>query len=317
MKKSKKAMFFTLLTIAVLAIYIFFFTVHNYSRLSDKKEVTEKRIISINDFLNDVKRDLERGLYISGYRSLLAMNEYLINHNSFIDDVRSRLKEGIINGTINDTSANVLQGSTFSDWVQKINYQGDKLKVSINITLVDIDVYQKNPWFVTIGANVTFYVYDELRTAEFNTNELIEADVSIIGFEDPVYIIQGAGRLTNIINETPFEGNYTFFDGSKWNVSNLLAHTYEGYYSANSDAPSFLQRFEDDYTTSPYGIESLVDLSKFSSQGLTVYDNSIVDHNYFENISSTNYRVNMTPSWFVIDSSHRAKYMVIGLSYIE
>src|SRR3989344_909881 len=131
----KKAMFFTLLTIAILAIYIFFFTVHNYGRVSAKTEVTEKRVQGVDNFLSDVKRDLERGLYISGFRSLLAINEYIINKNQFIDDVELRVKEGILNGTINESNSVVLQGSTFSDWMQKMEFQGSKLKITMNITL--------------------------------------------------------------------------------------------------------------------------------------------------------------------------------------
>lgn len=315
--KSKKAMFFTLLTISVLAIYIFYFSTHNFGRESAKKEVVEKRILSIDDFLNDVKRDLSRGLYVSGYRSLLALNEHMITHNTFIDDVESRMKEGIINGTINSTTSNVLLGSTFPNWMQKISYQGDKIKVSIDMELLDVNVYQKDPWFVTVGANVSFFVYDELETASFNQVDYVESDISIIGFEDPLYIIHGAGRLTNLINKTPFENNFTFEEDNEWNISHLLDHTYKGYYSSNSDAPNFLQRFEEDFAPSENGIESLVNLAKFSSQGLRVYDNSIVDHDYFQNASTTNYRVNETPPWFKLSSDHRANYMVMGLSYLD
>jgi len=94
-----------------------------------------------------------------------------------------------------------------------------------------------------------------------------------------------------------------------------LNHTASGYYVADEDAPSFLMRFENDLESSPYGIESLVDLAKFEAQGIQTYQNSIVDYKYFANSTGTLYRINFTPSWFILDQGHLGTYNVTGVSY--
>ena len=314
--KSKKGFFFTLLTIFMLGIFIFYFTQHSFHRASAKKEVVEKRILSIDDFLQDVKRDLSRGLYISGYRAILATNEFLINHHAFIKNAETTIKEGVMNGTINETDTVLLDGSTFGDWVEKITFQGKKQNIFLNVSVNELSVYQEDPWLVTLAANVSLFVADELQTSVIRQNEVIAAKVSVLGFEDPLYIINGRGRLTNVINKTSFDNNYTYQVDGKWNVSNLLKHAYEGYYIDNADAPAFLQRFSNNMSPSLYGIESLVDLAEFTKQGLAVYDHALVDHYYFINASTVDYNINYTPSWFKIDEGHRDKYMVTGISYV-
>ena len=94
-------------------------------------------------------------------------------------------------------------------------------------------------------------------------------------------------------------------------------NTREGYYIANTDAPSYLQRFVDDYSGSTYGIESLVDVEHVDAQDLPVFEGSVVDYMYWHNVSTTNYRVNETPNWFRIDEDHRNMYMVESISYEE
>ncbi|MBS3142053.1 hypothetical protein J4464_01560 [Candidatus Woesearchaeota archaeon] len=312
---NRKAMFFTLLTIAILGIFIFAFSYQEYQRLSNRALTVEARVTSLNDFLSDVRRDIGRGLYISGFRSVLALSEYMINQGTYVDDVQSRFREAMINGTINGSTYTVLQGSTFKDWAQRIQFEGDKVRIDVNITLNTLDVVQDDPWNVLVRANVTMIVKDSAQTATFTTTEFVTAKVGIVGFEDPLYIVNGQGRLTNVINTSIFYGNFTQKINGTWYVSNLLNHTASGYYVADEDAPSFLMRFENDLESSPYGIESLVDLAKFEAQGIQTYENSIVDHKYFANSSGTLYRINFTPSWFVIDQAHLAQYNVTGVSY--
>ena len=140
--------------------------------------------------------------------------------------------------------------------------------------------------------------------------------ISIVEFEDPLYIVYSFGRTTNVINITKFEGNYSYKINETWNVSNLLAHSENSLYTANSDAPSFLMRFEDDLGSSPYGIESLVNLKKLSDYGLEIdYESSIVDYHYWDGDNNGDYRINFTPSWFKLDAGHLAKYNVTGISY--
>ena len=122
--------------------------------------------------------------------------------------------------------------------------------------------------------------------------------VSIVGFEDPLYVVNSKGRVTNAIMQT----NITQFVVNG-NVENLLKHMNKSYYIAHNDSPNFLMRLEGNLGNSSNGIESLVNLEKFQQQGLAIKDRSIVDYIYFGTKSTTNFRVNATPEWFKIDGT--------------
>jgi lipoprotein-anchoring transpeptidase ErfK/SrfK len=49
-------------------------------------------------------------------------------------------------------------------------------------------------------------------------------------------------------------------------------------------------------------------LQEFIDQGLTIKDRSAVDYIYFGNQTTTNYRINGTPSWFKLDDKHLSVY---------
>ncbi len=99
MEMNKKGMFFTLMTIAFLVVFIFVFIAPGYKRLGEKMVVTEMRIDSMNDFIKDLERDTERGLYISSYRALLALEASIIVSGDFLDDVESSFEATTVGRT--------------------------------------------------------------------------------------------------------------------------------------------------------------------------------------------------------------------------
>jgi len=79
-------------------------------------------------------------------------------------------------------------------------------------------------------------------------------------------------------------------------------------------------RFENNLSTSPQGIESIINLqelaSRFSPEEMTIYyDKCIIDYIYWSEENSPVNRINNTPSWYKIDNDHREKYNVTSISY--
>ena len=318
-KTNKKAMYFTLLTIAFLTIFIFIFVIHQYQRLSDDMLTIELRVDAMNDFIKNLNRDVERGLYISSYRALLSLEGYIISKGKFLNDTPNNFKEAVINGTLFGENLSLMKDDavTFPDWINNIKGQSRKLNINAEIITRNVSLYQKDPWFITIGVNYTLIVNDTTAIASWTRQEYTETEISIEGFEDPLYIVFGLGRVTNTINKTIFENNYTFNINGTWNVSNLLAHIDNSLYTANPNAPSFLARFQYNLSPSEYGIESMVNLEKLSEQSIDINDGaSIIDYHYFPDDGNGDYRINLTPSWVKIDDEHRAKYNVTAISYI-
>lgn len=309
-------MYFTLMTVAFLVIFVFVFAVPSYTRLSGKMMVTEMRIDSMNDFIKDLQRDTQRGLYISSYRALLTLQEYIIINGEFFNDTASRFMEALLNGTVNKMNSSLMSASTFPHWIKQVQEQALKLNIQANITINEVLLYQNDPWHVNVGANLTFFIKDVTDIASWNREEYIETSISIIDFEDPLYIVNSLGRITNSITQTMFEGNYTYKINDTWNVTNLLTHLENFYYTSNPQAPSFLMRLEGNVSNSPYGIESLVNLLKLGEQGLEINsESSVVDYHYWNCDYNGDYRINFTPSWFKLDNNHLAKYQVTGISY--
>jgi hypothetical protein len=318
MEMRKRGTYFTLMTIAFLVIFLFVLLMPGYRKLGEKMMVIEMRVDSMNNFIKDLERDIERGLYIASYRTILALEERVIIGGTFLNDVESSFEESILYGTVNGTNSSIMVASTFPEWISRIQKESSKFNIEANITLNNVSVYQTDPWHVKVNANVNFSISDVSGIASWDRRKDVETSISILEFEDPLYIVNSLGRTTNVINKTSFEGNFTFKVGGEWNVSRLLTHTYNSYYLANPDAPSFLMRFENDLSSSPHGIESLVNLKKLGDFGLEIDEEaSIVDYHYWDGDNNGDYRVNFTPSWFKLDANHLVIYNVTGISYVE
>lgn len=281
--------------------------------------VIEMRVDSMNDFVKDLERDMERGLYISSYRSLLSLGEYIIINGEFLNDTETSFKEALLNGTVRGKNASLMVSSTLSEWMEKIELEAQKFNIDANISFSNITIYQDSPWNVKVSADIEFEVKDTTDIASWNRRKKTETSISILEFEDPLYIVNTFGRTTNVLNQTNFEGNFTFkVNNATWNVSNLLTHVENGYYTSSPDAPSFLMRFENDLSSSPYGVESLVNIKKMEDYGLVINEeSSIVDHLYWEANSDGDYRINFTPSWFKLDADHLERYNVTEVSYSD
>ena len=294
MALNKKSMFFTITAIALISLLVFSFTIHTGYRLRDKVMVTETRIFSMNSFIDDVEKDIERGLYISGFRSLMSMEQYITDNGIFLYNVNSCFKEAFLNGTINNSQMGLMNESTFINWTQRIKEQAIKLDIIVDFDINDVIIYQEDPWTVNIGLDVKLNIEDVKKTASWQRPLYITTNINIQGFEDPLYVINS---VTNTIIKT----NITNFVSGEDDTTNLQEHTNNSYYIESTTAPSFLMRLEGNLSDSPYGIESLVNLYKFQAQEVPIKSRSVVDYIYFGTQSTDNCNIENMPWWFMLD----------------
>jgi hypothetical protein len=305
-KLNKKSVFFTYVAITLSALIVLSFGISTSYRLRDKMYVVETRINSINGFINDVEKDLDRGMYIAGYRSLLALGEYITTNGIFLEDVNLYFKEALLEGTVNGSYMNVITNSSFKDWTSKIETEARKIGIIINFTIENVTIYQVNPWYVSVDLNISFNVSDEKRTASWERNDYLTTTIDIEGLEDPLYPLNTYGRVFNTITKSSV---------TQFNITYLKEHLNNSYYIASSLAPSFLMRLQNDLSSSPYGIESLVNLNKLAQQEVPTYYKSNVDYIYFGDLSVNSCIVNETVydpdfNWFRLDSPHLNIYNV-------
>lgn len=305
----KKAIFYTTAAIALTIVIIATYSAFSTYRLSDKMDVIETRIETVNFFIKDIENDINKGVFIAGFRTLLSFNQYISTNGTFIDNVNNRFKESFLYGTINQQPLSLMKESTFTDWANKISVEADKVDIILNFTVNDIKLNQSDPWSVDVGLNISLDVRDKRNTSYWIRNRYLITKISILDFEDPLYVVNSKGRVTSTIVRT----NITNFVVSG-KVDNLLMHMNNSYYIEHNDAPSFLMRLQGDLGNSTSGIESLVNLAKFQQQGLIIKDRSIVDYIYFGTQNTINYRINNTPEWFKIDQGHLDTYQVTNIT---
>ncbi|MBR9692204.1 hypothetical protein GOV06_05465 [Candidatus Woesearchaeota archaeon] len=312
----KKAVFFTFVACIFLSLLVFSSVVGNNYKLRQKSFAIETRIYTMNGFISSLEEDIGRGAYIAGFRSLISLENSVVSTGIYLSNLSSTFEELFFNGTINGTNSSFVWNNTFSDWMEKIKDEAEKVDILLNFTVNDISISQDNPWNVRIDVDIDILMTDRESIVKWNKNKLITSYLELEGFEDPLYMLGTNGVVENKIRR----GNFSYFVNGA-DISNLLNHTYEGYYTAFSGAPSYLMRLEGNFGESEYGIESLVDVAELVGKGVSPKDKSIVDYIYFGTENPVKYHVSGAPSWFKLDNSsninnslgHYDLYEVSGL----
>jgi len=302
---NKKGVFFTAVAILLAGIIVSSFSAQASYREKERMSVIETRVNTMNSFFKDVKKDLSRGLYISGYRSFLAMGEYINTYGNYIDDADARFSEAILNGTVKSVQIDVIRNQTILDWSRKIEAQANSIGLNVDISMINISVRHIDPWTVEVVSSVSIMANDTRETVSLSKVDTISSTISIVGLEDPLYIINSNGRVFNTI----VQGNSSTFS----NASRLIGHLNLSLYIASNSAPDFMMRLEGNLSNSSFGIESLVNVNEFAIQGLAVKQRSNVDYVYFGNQSLSICLVNETINdasfnWFRLDSGHLNVY---------
>jgi hypothetical protein len=306
----KKAVFFTFSALFLLAIIFTWMFFSTSQRIGDDSELIKFKTENLNEFVQGFDQDMQRGLYISGFRALLGASDYVSNNNSFIDNSAVRLAEAMVNGTFNGTPVSLMENSTLQEWLTRLKKKAEKVGIIINYSQARIVINQSDHWKVDFFANVSYNITDTTNTAVFRRNKVIMSQVSIIGLIDPIYTVYTMGQIVVAVNSTPYESKYA----SGQNTTNLKDHINRLLY-ANSTGPSYLMRLQGNLSNSSVGIESIVHLPDFQAHGLLIYERSSVDYIYFGNTTPTIYKINNTfEDWFRLDSAHLAKYQVAALS---
>ena len=320
MKINKKGIFFTFAAIALSVIILFSYNVYNEYRLNDKMRVIEIRVNTMNNFVIDLENDMENAINIIGFRSLLSIEEYMMKNDDFIDNLGTTLSgafdEAFRLGTINSENMVLMQDNTFVDWIGRMKNISNKTDVTLDFTINSVSIAHSDPWTVDVTVNLDITIQDKKSTASWVIDDkdyIKKINItSGIGddhrFVDPLYLVFNDGLANNTLRRT------TVPDFSS--ISNLQTHV-DGripggvggsYYIANTDAPSYLNRFEETtrFTASGNGIESLVDVETVSGLGLGhPSSKTAVDHLYFDTTSSTlNCNIDgmgMSYDWFWLD----------------
>ncbi|MFH2020347.1 MAG: hypothetical protein ABIJ34_02970 [archaeon] len=318
MELSKKGVFFTFIAIFLVVLIISAVATRKSYRYTERTNSISTRIDTLNDFIEDYQKEVDRELFIGGYRSLISMNAYTRITQGYLTEVSGLFTEILVNGTANGTQMDLMKqegiGADIESWLVRVNEEANLLNIHVDVTVNSVSLSHISPWEVDLRLNMTSHIYDNKGIASWEIGNVYSRVFSIQGFEDPLYTIGSGDKMTVLINETP---STDFVDDVTNDTTTLISHITRTYYISSNTAPSWLMRFTGNLSPSEYGIESLVDISYLSSQGRPIEARSIVDYIYFANETTTDYcTVQNMPEWFRIDDDHLEVYEIDRLTKV-
>ncbi len=300
----RKAQMFTITAILLIALVFASFEI--FSILHERAAVKE-RVHSMDDFLKSLEKNMERQLYISGYRILFLANQQTATKIEYINNFNDFSQEAFFNGNVDNVLSGDMIGATYSNVTNSINQKAAKINVNVALNNTVFSITQNDPWNVRVNMVSDFVMTDVQGLALWNKRQNISALISVENFEDPLFVVGSGGKITRKIKQTAYEGHYV--TGS--NISNFTNHFLNGYYASNTNAPNFLMRLEGNFSASPDGIESFVIKEDLKKQGVVTNDNKIsLDYIYFDpsNIDLNCLILDPPESYFAIDLPHVTRY---------
>lgn len=316
MLKNKKGLFYLLISSLFVIVMIFVFLAYKGYSYTDRQKIVETRIRTINDFIKDIESDSKRVIYISGFRALIALEDYVARSGEYLNNTEELFRIAFYNGTVNGSEVSILENSSYSDYLEKLRIIADRIGLDVYINVIDINLYHNSPWSVGVIVTTHVNLTDQKGLARWEFYKDYNTSVFVIDLRDPVYSVVTFGRIPNTIRIS----NVTdYVNDTNNDTTQLMIHINNSFYIENPLAPSFLMRMRGNFSSSPYGIESLVYIPELIEQGVSYSTvRSIVDYVLFSNITGYENKacnVDNMPSWFKIDTNHTNKYEINKLSY--
>lgn len=304
-------------------VAVFFFTgvllavFFSQTDVLDPLDAQQQRAVAMDDFLNDLHRDIDRAAFIAGFRSLLALEESVATSGEYLADIGSSFSEAFLNGSINGTAIEVLENSTFNDYVSRVHTEARKYGLRLNISLQEVSLYHITPWDVAVDYSLSIRLNDSRAQTRWLYEKNFSTRIDIFGMRDPMYSVETNNKLPNTIEVFDNFVEYVDDAGDANDTTVLLEFLNESYYSASELAPSFLMRFTGNFSASEFGIASLINLDALDAQGEPVsLSRTVVDFLYFEGVTAADRCTVLgnpdMPSYFKLDDVHANIYEVTG-----
>ena len=292
-----KGFVFSIISVFLTSIVIVFFILHYNSSFVNKSSF--ENVKKLNSVIDDFENDLDRGLYMTSFRSVIAEIEKVTKTGVFLNDTQSAFKEAMLNSSVENISLDILVNSSFKDWLDKTKELLFKKGVLFSYSIVDLSISQNNFSHIKVFLSLDYNVSDFKNSKFFVRQVNKSVFLPIQGLEDPVYFVFSNGRIANIVN---FTFNKDVFYLINMSFNNSL-------YVPNNLSPSFLMRLEGNFSNSSFGIESFVNGQRFFNIGVLNFSGrSSVDTLYFSNIFHSVVCVNNTPDWFRLDVDRTSFY---------
>jgi len=315
MAVNKKGFTYIVVASLVVVVALLIFTTNERYTLQDKQAIHAAKVRSLNDFVASFNQDIVRASYISSFRALVALEDYVATNGVYLTDMNESFREVFYYGTIDGDPHPLMNDSSLSDYINRTNILAHSVGLSVEANVSRIALTHINPWTIQVEIEVDANITDRDNLAYWSFNKTYYADVPIYNLRDPLYSVNTNNKVPNTIRQL----NVTELVTDDNDTTNLLELINGSYYLASEDAPSFLNRFEGKTDPDPNGIESIVFISALSDQNIDVYEDRVkVDYLYFTDTGySERCDFDGVPAnyYFVIPADKLDLYEVSGLNY--
>lgn len=307
---NKKGFLFT--TLAILFIIAIVMLAATKQAQFPRTMSQTMRIELMNTYLDNLETDLSRAAYIAGFRSFIGLEERISQTGNYTVDFDSDFRSIFTNGTNGNTTFAIMEDSTFEDFAGRFEALSSQQGFVVTLFVSSVTAYQRSPWFVTLNVSVDIFMSDTAGTAVFNYTAVIITDIPVEGIKDPLHTVNLNGRLPRTFRQNTYDQPYITAGDDTTKLQQILNQSL---YTASLDAPSVLQRFSGNLSSSPYGIQSLMSIKDLRAQEIPIDTcKSIIDYLYFGDEDTDNNKliVNMDENEFWLDEEHLGDYDASG-----
>jgi len=185
------------------------------SLISGRREqlFVETRINALNNMYESVTRDVEKTLDTITRRAMIVCFNNISREGVPLQQANVTLKELILNGTMNGEQEDIMENATFPYWMQKIEQVA--LLKGFNITIDNqtieqtLEIKPYDSFNLLVEANMSINITDLQGVAALDRLVQIKSLVSVEGMEDPLYLLNSLGSMSNTITKSHYIGNYT------------------------------------------------------------------------------------------------------------
>ena len=168
--KNNRGQVITLIALAL--IMLLFVSYGVYTTFPDNSGI-QKRVKTVDNHLFSMKKDLERDLYVSGFRTIFLAQVEIANSGAYISDFESFFNESIYNGTVSGAPKEIMVGATVNDIIDSMDQTASELSLNLKLLFSENDLILDNQELVFVWLSIRLHGSQTLTLLKQNEEYLL------------------------------------------------------------------------------------------------------------------------------------------------
>jgi|GEM_PF-5050984 len=235
MAPKRKALVYTTIALLLFSIIVVLATVQGrYLNAGEGEAISKISSDSIRSFVATVERDYDKALDVSSRRAIVTAVNYVLNATP-LPSAEANLEELIMNGTLLGTPYPLMENSTVSYWLSRMQEVGGRAGLSVALEFTNFSLEEETPFALTVRTTISLNVSNAQTSAQVSRIIRKNFTVSIENFTDPYYSVRTLGLVTRTIRSGPSFPATAFLSGGNYSAGSY-AKGFAKNVSSNPDA---------------------------------------------------------------------------------